>query len=311
MNKRIFTLAAMVAVAALSAHAATSRMGLPPREHADTEVVTNVPFSAAMDRTGDFNFSLSFNGTPSNNVEMAFGADSNADGVLSVAETEMAVVWDCGEWKVCKGFDEIALRAQDPMTNVCRSLEGRDIGELPQVEDPERKEACRNDFRLFCETYFPEVYALSWSDDQLRAISKIQTSVLKGGFFALAMSRGSGKSSLTESAAIWAMLYGHREFVVIEGASESAALEILDSVKTELEVNEHIAADFPEATYPIKRLEGIANRRTKFDFNGRMGWIVQPSVKPLEGMSWTWTMQWAEAFVDRTGVLDMLRKGYP
>ncbi len=51
-------------------------------------------------------------------------------------------------------------------------------------------------------------------------------------------------------------------------------------------------------------------RRTKFDFNGRTGWVVQPSVKSLEGMPWTWTMQWAEAYVDRTGVLDLLRKGY-
>ncbi len=51
-------------------------------------------------------------------------------------------------------------------------------------------------------------------------------------------------------------------------------------------------------------------RRTKFDFNGRTGWVVQPSVKPAEGMPWTWTMQWAEAFVDRTPVLDFLRKGY-
>ncbi len=51
-------------------------------------------------------------------------------------------------------------------------------------------------------------------------------------------------------------------------------------------------------------------RRTKFDFDGRTGWVVQPSVKPLDGMPWTWTMQWAEAYVDRTGVLDLLRKGY-
>jgi len=140
------------------------------------------------------------------------------------------------------------------------SLAGRDIGELPAVENPERKERCRLDFRLFCETYFPEVYVLAWSEDHLRAIAKIQQAVLQGGLFALAMSRGSGKSSLTETAAIWAMLYGHREFVVVIGASESAALEILDSIKTELEVNEHLAADFPEVTYPIKCLDGIANR---------------------------------------------------
>ena len=115
-----------------------------------------------------------------------------------------------------------------------QSLLGRDIGELPEVENPERKAACRLNFTLFCETYFPEVYQLEWSPDHLRAIAKIEKAVLKGGLFALAMSRGSGKSSLTETAAIWAMLYGHREFVVLIGASESAvllALRILDRRK--------------------------------------------------------------------------------
>ena len=34
-----------------------------------------------------------------------------------------------------------------------QSLAGRDIGELPEVADPERKEACRTDFRRFCEIY--------------------------------------------------------------------------------------------------------------------------------------------------------------
>ena len=51
-------------------------------------------------------------------------------------------------------------------------------------------------------------------------------------------------------------------------------------------------------------------RRTKFDFNGREAWIVEPSTSPAEGMPWTWTIQWAEAFVDRTGVLDLLRRGW-
>ena len=54
-----------------------------------------------------------------------------------------------------------------------QSLAGRDIGELPEVENPERKESCRKNFRLFCETYFPEVYVLAWSEDHLRAIAKI------------------------------------------------------------------------------------------------------------------------------------------
>lgn len=163
------------------------------------------------------------------------------------------------------------------------SLAGRDIGELPDVADPERKEACRFDFRKFCETYFPEVYNLEWSDDHLRAIDKLQKAVLEGGLFALAMARGSGKSSLTETAAIWAMAYGHREFIVVIGASEGASLEMLDSIKTELEVNEHLAEDFPEMVYPIARLEGIANRCAGQLYKGertRIGWTASEIVLP-------------------------------
>jgi len=51
-------------------------------------------------------------------------------------------------------------------------------------------------------------------------------------------------------------------------------------------------------------------RRTKFDFKGRNAWIVEPSVEPLKGRPWSWTIQWAEAFVDRTGVPDLLKDGY-
>ncbi len=51
-------------------------------------------------------------------------------------------------------------------------------------------------------------------------------------------------------------------------------------------------------------------RRTKFDFGGREAWIVEPSTFSAEGTPWTWTIQWAEAFVDRTGVLDLLRRGW-
>ena len=51
-------------------------------------------------------------------------------------------------------------------------------------------------------------------------------------------------------------------------------------------------------------------RRTKFDFNGRTAWVVEPSCTPKKGVPWTWTMQWAEAFVDRTAVPDLLAKGY-
>ena len=170
--------------------------------------------------------------------------------------------------------------------NAAQSLAGRDIAPIPEVVNPERKTACERNFQLFCETYFPDTYALAWSADHIKAIERIETAVLRGGLFALAMPRGSGKSTLTETAALWAMLYGHREFVTLIGATESAALEMLDSIKTELEVNERLAEDFPEVCYPIAQLDGIANRCAGQICNGertRITWtsneIVLPTIK--------------------------------
>ena len=170
--------------------------------------------------------------------------------------------------------------------NLAMAMAGRDIGELPDVVDPERKKKCERDFRLFCKEYFPELFALEWSPDHLKVIKKVEQAVLHGGLFAMALPRGSGKSTITEVAAIWAMLYGHREFVVLIGATESAALELLDSLMTELEVNERLTQDFPEVCFPIQQLDGIANRCAGQLYHGertRITWtsneIVLPTIK--------------------------------
>ena len=93
-------------------------------------------------------------------------------------------------------------------------------------------------------------------------------------------------STLTETACLWSMLYGHREFVTLISSTESAALEMLDSIKTELEVNEKLSEDFPEVSFPIEQLEGIANRcagqlcmgeRTRITWTSNE--IVLPTVK--------------------------------
>lgn len=52
------------------------------------------------------------------------------------------------------------------------------------------------------------------------------------------------------------------------------------------------------------------HKRTVFKFGGRTAWVVEPGVAPLEGKPWTWTMQWATAFVERTGVPDLLKRGF-
>ena len=52
--------------------------------------------------------------------------------------------------------------------------------------------------------------------------------------------------------------------------------------------------------------------RTVFDFEGYEAWVVEPpeGVAVADGKPWTWTMQWKTAFVPRTGVPDLLKRGW-
>ena len=170
-----------------------------------------------------------------------------------------------------------AMRDQARERNRRLSAAGRDIAPLPEVVDPVRRTRARVSFRSFCGVYFPHVFTLPWSEDHEEVISHIEHAVLRGGLFALAMPRGSGKTSLCERAAIWALLCGHRRFVVLIGPDEGHAVQMLDTIKTELGTNDLLLEDFPEVCYPVRRLEGIANRCTGQLFNGKRTQIVWQS----------------------------------
>jgi len=154
------------------------------------------------------------------------------------------------------------------------SASGRDIGGIPGVVDPERKVRAACDFRFFCEAYFPQTFCLPWSDDHLKVIAKIEQAVLRGGLFAMAMPRGSGKTTLAETACIWAMLTGARDFVCLIGSDAGHARGMLESIKVEFETNDRLLEDYPEAVYPIHALERIHNRAKGQLCNGRHTRIV-------------------------------------
>ena len=96
MKMQVIALCAGLTGTALAAVLQPDR--LPRSAFADTEVSTNCPFSFASPFVVDFRLTMEFDSTPSNNVQIAFGRDADADGVLSADETGMIVAWDCGEW---------------------------------------------------------------------------------------------------------------------------------------------------------------------------------------------------------------------
>jgi hypothetical protein len=105
MVKRKYHMPLLAQAAALLMAASSSAVTLdvprlPAPVFADREVSGDAAISAnAIDNLRRFRLEISFDATPSNNVQVAFGRDgSPLDGHLAAEETAFIIGWDSGEW---------------------------------------------------------------------------------------------------------------------------------------------------------------------------------------------------------------------
>lgn len=120
-------------------------------------------------------------------------------------------------------------------------------------------------------TLFPKRFYLPSSQDQLDLIEFIKQTIRTGGQLAVAMPRSTGKTNILLCSIIWAILTGLHPFVLLVGASATASRELLEQIQTEFQTNDRLLDYFPELIHPIRKLEGISQRRLLW--NGKL--IVQ------------------------------------
>ena len=90
-------LLAMIPLLPMAALAVTVEP-LPQSAFADTEVSTNVAFAVERPAMTRIEFTVALDATPTNNVEVAIGTDTNSDGNLAVEEAAYVFGYDCGAW---------------------------------------------------------------------------------------------------------------------------------------------------------------------------------------------------------------------
>ena len=162
---------------------------LPPVVNADTETVTNVAFTAWEQGLREFRFDLEFTGTPSNNVEMAFGTDADGNGELSDGEVAVLAGWDCGELFIANNateerFTEASTAGAHVFSCVC---EMRSNGRVVNV-------ACSNDSStvfLDLATAKPAwLHSLDWNmvrltgrGENVRVGERFSAKITPSGFF--------------------------------------------------------------------------------------------------------------------------------
>lgn len=141
------------------------------------------------------------------------------------------------------------------------SNDTREVGPLPKVVSWPRRNRCGLSLLEFLGRYFPNTFNLEWSDDHRAAVAEVERVIRDGGLFTLAMPRGSGKSMIAIRAALWAILYGLRRFVVVVAAESGKAKELIEVLKAELQGNPLLLDDFPEVCHLIQAMEGQTKRQ--------------------------------------------------
>lgn len=122
--------------------------------------------------------------------------------------------------------------------------------------DDERREAADKSLLAFLEGYFKPAFPLEWSQDHRDVIEILQRVITDGGLFALAMPRGSGKTTITARAALWALMTKRRQFVEIVAGTETAAKKIIKAIKSELSWNALLRQDYPAEMHGLHQLRG-------------------------------------------------------
>src|SRR5690349_5905738 len=137
---------------------------------------------------------------------------------------------------------------------------------VPPCADRERRERLEGDDVAWLMHYFgveSEVRDPFWYEftaQQRRMISSFAAAIKFGGDQSVAASRGEGKTTNLERLILKYTLQGILKYSVLFQATGALADNSLDSIKTAIEENVLLHADYPEVCVPVLALENTPNR---------------------------------------------------
>lgn len=152
-------------------------------------------------------------------------------------------------------YDQVKERARE--ASALRSLAGREIAPMPPIADYQRRLLACDSLLYFCKTYYPNKFKKPFGKNHLRLIDELERVIKEGGKQAVAMPRGTGKTTIATAAAVWALVTAKRRFVVTIAATTKEARKLLKAISTML-LSALLAEDFPEVCYPLLKLRGSA-----------------------------------------------------
>ncbi len=125
---------------------------------------------------------------------------------------------------------------------------------LDPTKASERIETQKSDFDFFRKTYFPHYFSLEGKSKLQEELEERYYKIIDrykpyGLRFAIAAPRGFGKSTDVSIAfPIWCIVNNFKHFIPIFSDAIELAETLVEAIKAELEENERLKQDFPEAT---------------------------------------------------------------
>lgn len=155
-----------------------------------------------------------------------------------------------------EAYERIKERAR--RVSALNSLAGRDIAPLPPIVDVARRLEGTRSLLAFARSYYREKVKKPFGANHLKLVAEFERVITQGGKQAIAMPRGSGKTTIAKIAAVWALVCGYRRFVVIVAANTKEARKLLKAILAFLVESPELVDDFPEVCYPLSKLRGSA-----------------------------------------------------
>lgn len=191
----------------------------------------------------------------------------------------------------------------------------QELGPLPDIADPQRRQRCSQDNLLFAETYFAATFYLPWAPYQRSMMDRFQEVILSGGKECHSVRRGGLKSTCARVSNLWAVVNGHRRFAVLVGATDSKAREHRQNLFDMMAASTLLQADFPELLplllkwkQPKRqyRLDGRLLRLSPKDEDGRIIFPDIPGAPSYQARVYPFSMDATDvsglSYVDDSGV---------
>lgn len=208
------------------------------------------------------------------------------DALAKLRKTKREMDAKIREAERLAGADSYARHRDDMRKRqAAKTHEGQNIAPIPKCKNPERRAEAAENFRVFCESYFPKTCFRPWSEDLRRVLNKMELTSRHAGLFAFAMPRSTGKTTLTKLLALWSILNGYHNFVMIVAANEDTAVKrLFYNLKKMLFNSELLLQDYPEVVYPILCLQNKAAKAKGQHIDGKptnIEWSADRAVMPI------------------------------